>query len=82
MTDAGVKVYNLGTGVGYSVLDLVAAFERATGIKIPYRIADRRPGDIAECWSDPSKAERELGWKAQRTLEEMCRSAWNFEKAN
>ncbi|MBR6554537.1 MAG: UDP-glucose 4-epimerase GalE [Clostridia bacterium] len=82
MTDAGVRVYNLGTGVGYSVLDLVAAFERATGIKIPYRIADRRPGDIAECWSDPSKAERELGWKAQRTLEEMCRSAWNFEKAN
>ena len=82
MTDAGVKVYNLGTGVGYSVLDLVAAFERATGIKIPYRIADRRPGDIAECWSDPSKAERELGWRAKRTLEEMCRSAWNFEKAN
>jgi UDP-glucose 4-epimerase len=68
--------------VGYSVLDLVAAFERATGIKIPYRIADRRPGDIAECWSDPSKAERELGWRAKRTLEEMCRSAWNFEKAN
>ena len=82
MTDAGVRVYNLGTGVGYSVLDLVAAFERATGIKIPYRIADRRPGDIAECWSDPSKAERELGWRAKRTLEEMCRSAWNFEKAN
>ena len=82
MTDAGVRVYNLGTGVGYSVLDLVAAFERATGIKIPYRIADRRPGDIAECWSDPSKAERELGWRAKHTLEEMCRSAWNFEKAN
>ena len=82
MTDAGVRVYNLGTGVGYSVLDLVAAFERATGIKIPYCIADRRPGDIAECWSDPSKAERELGWRAKRTLEEMCRSAWNFEKAN
>ena len=78
----GCEVFNLGTGVGYSVLDLVAAFERATGIKIPYRIADRRPGDIAECWSDPSKAERELGWRAKRTLEEMCRSAWNFEKAN
>lgn len=82
MADSGVKVYNLGTGVGYSVLDLVKAFERSTGIKIPYEITDRRPGDIAECWSDPSKAERELGWRAKHTLEEMCRSAWNFEKAN
>ena len=82
MADSGVKVYNLGTGVGYSVLDLVQAFERSTGIKIPYEITDRRPGDIAECWSDPAKAERELGWRAKHTLEEMCRSAWNFEKAN
>ena len=82
MADSGVKVYNLGTGVGYSVLDLVKAFERSTGIKIPYEITDRRPGDIAECWSDPAKAERELGWRAKHTLEEMCRSAWNFEKAN
>ncbi|MBQ3153977.1 MAG: UDP-glucose 4-epimerase GalE [Clostridia bacterium] len=82
MEDVGVQVYNLGTGVGYSVLDLVNAFEKATGIKVPYRIAERRAGDIAECWSDPSKAQNELGWKATHTLEDMCRSAWNFEKAN
>ena len=82
MTDAGVKVYNLGTGVGYSVMDLINAFETATGIKIPYRIAPRRTGDIGECWSDPSKAEKELGWKAVHTLEEMCKSAWEFEKNN
>lgn len=81
MDEAGVRVYNLGTGVGYSVLDLVKAFERATGVKVPYRVTDRRPGDIAECWSDPAKAERELGWRAKRTLEEMCKSAWEFEQA-
>lgn len=81
MNDAGIKVYNLGTGVGYSVFDLINAFERATGVKVPYRVTDRRPGDIAECWSDPAKAERELGWRAKRTLDDMCRSAWEFEKA-
>ncbi len=82
MEKAGVQVYNLGTGVGYSVLDLIGAFEKATGVKVPYSIAERRTGDIAECWSDPAKAQNELGWKATRTLEDMCRSAWNFEKAN
>ena len=82
MADAGVKVYNLGTGVGYSVFDLLKAFESATGIQIPYRVTPRRTGDIGECWSDPSKAERELGWKAVRTLEDMCKSAWEFEKNN
>ncbi len=82
MTDPGVRVYNLGTGVGYSVFDLLQAFERSTGIQIPYRVAERRTGDIAECWSDPAKAERELGWRAKHTLEEMCKSAWNFEKNN
>ena len=82
MEDAGVKVYNLGTGVGYSVFDLLKAFESATGIKIPYKVTPRRTGDIGECWSDPSKAEKELGWKAVRTLEEMCKSAWEFEKNN
>ncbi len=82
MADAGVKVYNLGTGVGYSVFDLLKAFESATGIKIPYKVTPRRTGDIGECWSDPSKAEKELGWKAVRTLEEMCKSAWEFEKNN
>lgn len=81
MNVAGVKVYNLGTGVGYSVFDLINAFERATGVKVPYRVTDRRPGDIAECWSDPAKAERELGWRAKRTLDDMCKSAWEFEKA-
>ena len=81
METPGVHIYNLGTGVGYSVLDIVNAFERSTGVKIPYRITERRPGDIAECWSDPSRAAKELGWKAERTLEDMCRSAWNFEKA-
>lgn len=82
MEQPGVQVYNLGTGIGYSVLDIVHAFENATGVKVPYRITERRPGDIAECWSDPAKAQTELGWKATRTLEDMCRSAWNFEKAN
>lgn len=81
METPGVQIYNLGTGVGYSVMDLVHAFERATGVKIPYHVAPRRPGDIAECWSDPSKAERELGWRAKHTLEDMCLSAWNFEQA-
>ena len=81
LDEPGVHIYNLGTGVGYSVLDIVHAFERATGVKVPYRVVPRRPGDIAECWSDPSRAEKELGWKAVRTLEEMCRSSWNFEKS-
>lgn len=75
----GTYIYNLGTGIGYSVLDMVHAFEKATGVPVPYVISARRPGDTAECWSDPSKAERELGWKATRTLEDMCRSAWAFE---
>ena len=81
LDEPGVHIYNLGTGVGYSVLDIVHAFERATGVRVPYRVVPRRPGDIAECWSDPSRAEAELGWKAVRTLEEMCRSSWNFEKS-
>ncbi|MCH5183261.1 MAG: UDP-glucose 4-epimerase GalE [Oscillospiraceae bacterium] len=81
MKTPGVHIYNLGTGVGYSVLDIINAFERSTGVKIAYRITERRPGDIAECWSDPSRAAKELGWKAERTLEDMCRSAWNFEKS-
>ena len=76
----GVSVYNLGTGNGYSVLDIVNAFERVNGIRIPYQITERRKGDIAECFADASKAERELGWKATRGLDEMCASAWNFEK--
>lgn len=78
----GVNIYNLGTGVGYSVLDIVNAFEKASGVKIPYVIADRRPGDIATCYSDPSKALKELGWKAERGIEEMCEDTWRWQKNN
>ena len=78
----GVAVYNLGTGTGYSVLDVVRAFEKASGVKIPYRIAPRRAGDIAECYSSPVKAERELGWKAKYNLYDMCLSSWNWQKNN
>ena len=78
----GVRVYNLGTGKGYSVLEIVRAFETATGIRLPYVIDPRRPGDVAACWSDPSKAERELGWKAEKGVEDMCRDSWNWQKNN
>lgn len=78
----GVHIYNLGTGRGTSVMELKEIFERVNGIKIPYEIVGRRPGDIAECYADVSKAEKELGWKAKRGIEEMVRDAWNFEKNN
>lgn len=78
----GVDIYNLGTGVGYSVLDVVKAFEKASGVKLNYKIVDRRPGDIATCYSDPSKALKELGWKAERGLEEMCEDSWRWQKQN
>lgn len=78
----GLFIYNLGTGKGYSVLDVVKAFEKASGVKIPYKIGPRREGDIATCYSDPSKAERELGWKAQRDIEEMCEDSWRWQKQN
>ena len=74
----GVEAYNLGTGKGYSVLDIVKAFEDANGIEIKYEITDRRPGDIAVCYADPSKARDELGWVAERDLEQMCRDAWRY----
>ena len=80
--DHGLFIYNLGTGVGYSVLDMINAFERVNGIKINYKIAPRREGDIATCYSDPTKAEKELGFKATKTLDDMCRDAWNFENKN
>jgi UDP-glucose 4-epimerase len=76
----GVHIYNLGTGKGTSVLELVKAFEDANGISIPYEIVDRRPGDIAEFYADVSKAKRELGWEAKRDIVTMCRDAWRFEK--
>ncbi len=78
----GLAIYNLGTGHGYSVLDVVKAFESANGVKVPYSIKPRRPGDIATCYSDPAKAEKELGWKAQYGIEEMCRDSWNWQKNN
>ncbi|MCI5796394.1 MAG: UDP-glucose 4-epimerase GalE [Ruminococcus sp.] len=81
-TNGGVRIYNLGTGKGYSVLDIVKAFEKATGVKIKYKIAPRREGDIATCYSDPSKAKRELGWEAARDLEEMCEDSWRWQKNN
>lgn len=80
MKNKGAEVINLGTGNGYSVLEIVKAFERVNGIKVPYEIAPRRAGDIAECYADASKAERLLGWKAQYDLDTMCRDAWNWEK--
>ena len=78
----GMHIYNLGTGTGYSVLDMVKAFEKANNITIPYKIAPRRPGDIAQCYADPKKAKEELGFVATKTLEDMCKDAWNFEKNN
>ena len=81
-SQCGLAIYNLGTGHGYSVLDLVKAFERANNITIPYSIKARRAGDIATCYSDPAKAERELGWVAEYGVDEMCRDAWNWQKNN
>lgn len=80
--DPGVVTYNLGTGQGYSVLQMVAAFSRASGKKIPYKITGRRPGDIAACYADVSKAKEELGWSAQRGLDEMCADSWRWQANN
>ena len=79
---SGLSIYNLGTGQGYSVLDIVKNFEEATGVKIPYVIKPRRPGDIDEYYADPSKAEKELGWKAERGIREMCADSWRWQKNN
>lgn len=78
----GVDAYNLGTGHGYSVLDMVKAFSEVNGVAVPYKIAPRRPGDIAECYADPTKAKEVLGWQAEFGLEKMCRDAWNFMVKN
>ena len=78
----GLFICNLGTGHGYSVLDVINAFSKASGKEIPYVIDPRRPGDIAECWCDPSKAKRELGWEAQYGIEEMCAHSWNWQSHN
>ena len=79
---SGVDAYNLGTGIGYSVLDMVHAFETANNVKVNYKIAPRRPGDIAVCFADPKKAKELLGWQAQFGIEDMCRDSWNYIKAN
>ncbi len=76
--EAGVKIYNLGTGNGYSVLELIKTFEKVNNVKVKYKIGPRRKGDIPACYADASKAEKELGWKATRGIEEMCRDGWNF----
>ena len=76
--EVGVQIYNLGTGNGYSVLDLVKTFEKVNNIEVKYKIAPRRAGDIAVCFADPSKARKELGWVAEKGIEDMCKDAWNF----
>uniref|UniRef100_A0AAX7VF09 UDP-glucose 4-epimerase n=1 Tax=Astatotilapia calliptera TaxID=8154 RepID=A0AAX7VF09_ASTCA len=80
--DCGCKVYNLGTGKGYSVLEMVKAMEKASGKEIPYKIAPRRGGDVASCYADPRVAEKELGWKAQFDLERMCEDLWRWQSMN
>lgn len=82
LSTTGVEAYNLGTGCGYSVLDVVKAFEKSTGKKVPYEITARRPGDIATCYADATKAFKELGWKAEKNLEDMCRDSWNWQVNN
>ena len=79
-SEEALSIWNLGTGQGYSVLDMVEAFERVNGVRIPYRIAPRRDGDVASCFASPDRAMRELGWKAERGLDAMCASSWHFER--
>ena len=78
----GCHVWNLGTGQGYSVLQIIEAFEKATGVSVPYKLVERRAGDIAECWSNPAKAKDELGWEAAYGLEDMMRHSWKWQKGN
>ncbi|EFI70852.1 MULTISPECIES: UDP-glucose 4-epimerase GalE [Segatella] len=80
--NCGLAIYNLGTGHGYSVLDVVKAFEKVNGVKVPYSFKPRRPGDIATCYCNPAKAKVELGWEARYGIEEMCRDSWNWQKMN
>ncbi len=80
--ETGVQIYNLGTGNGYSVLDLVKTFEKVNNVEVKYKIVGRRAGDIAECYADPSKAKKELGWACEKGIEEMCKDSWNFIISN
>ena len=79
---SGLNIYNLGTGTGYSVLDMVTSFEKANNVPVPYVIKDRRPGDIATCYADATKAKEELGWQAENGIEDMCRDAWRWQSQN
>ncbi len=78
----GCEVFNLGTGIGYSVLDMVKAFEKVNGVPVPYKIVDRRPGDIATCYASPDKSAEKLHWRAEKNLEDMCRDTWNWQSKN
>ena len=78
----GCEVFNLGTGIGYSVLDMVKAFNEANGLNLPYKIVDRRPGDIGTCYADPAKSAELLGWKAEKSLTDMCRDSWRWQSQN
>ena len=78
----GCDVFNLGTGTGYSVLDMVKAFNEANGLDLPYKIVDRRPDDLATCYADPAKSAEKLGWKAEKTLVDMCRDTWRWQSQN
>ena len=82
MNNKGCEVFNLGTGTGYSVLDMVKAFNEANNLDLPYKIVDRRPGDLAVCYADPTKSAEVLGWKAERNLNDMCRDSWNWQSKN
>jgi len=82
LENTGCEVFNLGTGTGYSVLDMVHTFREVNRVTLPYRITDRRPGDIGTCYADPAKSAEKLGWKAEKTLSDMCRDAWNWQKKN
>ena len=79
---SGCEVFNLGTGTGYSVLDMVKTFREVNNVELPYKIVDRRPGDIATCYADPAKSAQVLGWKAEKTLADMCRDSWNWQSKN
>lgn len=79
---SGCEVFNLGTGTGYSVLDMVHTFREVNHVEVPYKIVDRRPGDIATCYADPTKSAETLGWKAEKTLADMCRDSWNWQSQN
>ena len=82
MKNTGCEVFNLGTGTGYSVLDMVSTFRQVNDVALPYAIVERRPGDIATCYADPAKSAAVLGWRAEKTLADMCRDSWRWQKNN